>query len=64
MNTFYYFENNIYEKLEDVQFAMKNYTCKKYDEIKTLKDFDEFENEYDNLRKEGNSALDAIEWAK
>ena len=64
MNTFYNFEGRNYETLEEVEKAIKNYTNKKFDEIKTEKTFDEFDNEYDKLRAEGNSILDAIEWAK
>lgn len=64
MNTFYFFEGNIYETREAVEAAVKNYLNKKYDEINTSKSFDEFEAEYDKAREEGNSCLDAIEWAR
>ena len=64
MNTFYYFEGRIFETKEQVEENAKNYNCKKFDEIETLKSFDEFENEFDNLKAEGNSDLDSIEWAK
>lgn len=64
MNKFYYFEGEIYETLELVQNATKNYTCKKIDEIETSKSFDEFEEAYEDARAEGNSSLDSIEWAK
>ena len=64
MNTFYHFEGRIFETVEEVENATKNYTNKKYDEIKTEKSFDEFDAEFDKLRGEGNSIDDAIEWAK
>lgn len=64
MNTFYYFEGKIYETVEAVENATKNYSNKKYDEIETTKSFEEFEEEFDNVKAEGNSDLDAIEWAK
>jgi hypothetical protein len=64
MNTFYHFEGRIYETLEEVTKATKNYTTKKYDEIETEKSFDEFDTEFDKLRAEGNSIADSIEWAK
>lgn len=64
MNNFYHFEGNIYETVEAVEAATRNYCNKRYDVIKTLKSFDEFEEEYDKCRKEGNSILDSIEWAK
>ena len=64
MNKFYYFEGRIYETVKQVENATKNYINKKYDEIETMKSFDEFENEFDKAKEEGNSDLDAIEWAK
>ena len=64
MNTFYYFEGRIYKTLEEVKNATKNYACKKYDEISTEKSFNDFDDEFDKLRGEGNSIYDAIEWAK
>ena len=64
MNTFYYFEGRIFETVKQVENATKNYRNKKYDEIETMKSFDEFEENYDKLKKDGNSDLDAIEWAK
>ena len=64
MNKFYYFEGRIFETLEAVEVATKNYTNKQYEKINTFKNFEDFENEYDNLKLEGNSDLDAIEWAK
>lgn len=64
MNTFYYFEGNIYETEQTVIAATKDYTNKKYDEIRTSKSFEEFETAYEEAIEEGNSSLDAIEWAK
>ena len=64
MNTFYYFEGRIFETVKQVENATKNYRNKKYDEIETMKSFDEFEENYDKLKKDGNSDWDAIEWAK
>ena len=64
MEKFYYFEGRIYETVKQVENATKNYINKKYDEIETMKSFDEFENEFDKAKEEGNSDLDAIEWAK
>lgn len=64
MNTFYYFEGRVYETLEEVQNATKNYICKRFDEIETMNTFEQFENEFHKLKEEGNSDLDAIEWAK
>ena len=64
MNTFYFFEGRVYETLEQVQSATKDYASKKFDEIETSKSFDEFEDAYDEARAEGNSCLDSIEWAK
>lgn len=64
MNTFYHFEDKIFETVEEVENATKNYANKMYDEIKTDKSFDEFDTEFYKLRGEGNSIDDAIEWAK
>lgn len=64
MNTFYYFEGTIYETLDRVIKATKNYVNKKYDIIETNKDFNSFEDTFDKLRKEGNSVLDSLELAK
>jgi len=63
MNTFYHFEGRIYEKIENVEKATENYRNKNYDEIKTEKSFDEFENAYERLRAEGNSIMDSIDFA-
>lgn len=63
MNKFYHFEGRIYEKIENVEKATENYRNKKYDEIKTEKSFDEFENAYERLRAEGNSIMDSIDFA-
>lgn len=64
MNTFYYFEGRVFETKEAVEAVAKDYTNKKYDVIETEKSFDEFEDEFDKLKSEGNSDLDAIKWAK
>lgn len=64
MNKFYYFEGRIFETVEQVENATKNYRNKKYDEIETSKYFAEFENEFDKAKEECNSDLDAIEWAR
>lgn len=64
MNTFYYFEGRIFETKEDAEFAARNYTNKKIDEIETAKSFAEFENAFDESKEQGESDLDAIEWAK
>lgn len=64
MNTFYYFEGRIYETLEDVEKAARNYNCKRYDEIKTVKSWDEFDRAFDEEKMNGSSDEDAIEWAR
>lgn len=64
MSTFYYFEGRIFETKENAEFAARNYTTKQIDKIETEKSFDEFENAFDELKEQGNSDLDAIEWAK
>ena len=64
MNKFYYFEGRIFETVEQVENVTKNYRNKKYYEIETSKSFEEFENEFDKAKEEGNSDLDAIEWAR
>ncbi len=64
MNTFYYFENNIYETKEEAQNATKNFNNKRIDEIQTEKDFNSFEELYTQAREEGNSCVDSIEWAR
>ena len=64
MNTFYYFEGSIFESVEDVKNATKNYSNKIYEEIETSKAFDEFEEEFEKCKNEGESDLDAIEWSK
>lgn len=55
MNIFYF--NDKTERIETEK--PKN----SYTEIKTEKSLDEFENDYDRLRAEGNSIIDSIEWA-
>lgn len=55
MNTFYF--NDKTERIETEK--PKN----SYTEIRTEKSLDEFENDYDRLRAEGNSIIDSIEWA-
>ena len=42
----------------------KNYSNKEIDEIDTVKDWSEFEDAFDTAKEDGNSDLDAIEWAK
>lgn len=64
MNTFYFFENDIYETKEQAEFAAKDFRIKHIDEIETNKDFNTFYNDYRVYREEGNSCLDSIEWAK
>lgn len=64
MNTFYYFEGRVFETQEEVEAVAKNYVNQKYDEILSEKSFDDFEDDFDKLKAEGNSDLDAIEWAK
>lgn len=64
MNTFYFFENDIYEKKEQAEKAARNFKIKHIDEIETDKDFNTFYNDYRACREEGNSCLDSIEWAK
>ena len=64
MNTFYHFEGVIYETLEGVISATKNYTNKSYDVIETDKNFDLFYDEFYTLRASGNSIIDSIELAK
>ena len=55
MNTFYF--NDKTERIE----TEKPSNC--YTEIRTEKSLDEFENDYDILRREGNSIYDSIEFA-
>ncbi len=67
MNTFYYFEGRIFETLESAQSTKKSmgsYGFTSIDKIETNKTFEEFENEFDKCKKDGDSDLDAIEWAK
>lgn len=65
MNTYFYFEGRIFETLHEVQdFRRKNCPNGRIDEIYTSKDFEEFENEFNKAKEEGNSDLDAIELAK
>ncbi len=64
MNTFYYFEGRIFETEEKAMNFAKNYNCKKLDKIQTEKGWEEFEAEFDKVKEEGNSDLDAIEWAR
>ena len=63
-NTFYYFEGRIFETLEEVQKATENYVNKKFDEIETEKDFNEFSANYEENKQAGESDFDAIEWAR
>lgn len=55
MNIFYFNDKN--ERIETKK--PKN----SYTEIRTEKSLDEFENDYDTLRREGNSIYDSIEFA-
>lgn len=55
MNTFYF--NDKTERIETEK--PKN----SYTEIRTNKSLDEFENDYEQLRAEGNSIVDSIEFA-
>ena len=64
MNTFFYFEGRIFETEEAVKTATKDYMTKNYMVIETNKSFDIFEDEFDKCKEEGDSDLDAIEWAK
>lgn len=64
MNTFYYFEGNIYETIGAAEYAARNYNIKRIDSIKTEKSFDEFETAFEEVKKECSSDVDAIEWAK
>lgn len=56
MNTFYFNDKN--EKIETIK-PNNSYTL-----INTNKDFDTFVNDYEMARDNGNSIIDAIEWAK
>lgn len=64
MNKYFYFEGNVYETREQANNAARNYNIKRIDEIETNKSFEDFENEFDKAKAEGNSDLDSIEWAK
>lgn len=64
MNTFYYFEGRIFETVEEVENATRNYTNKRYDEINTEKSWDEFGRAFDEEKMNGCSDGDAIEWAR
>lgn len=55
MNKFYF--NDKTERIE-TEKPKDNYI-----EIKTEKSLDEYENAYNELRQEGNSIIDSIEWA-
>lgn len=63
MNTFYYFESRIFETKKEAEKLAKNFINKKIEEIKTEKSFDDFEDAYYQLKKDGESDFDAIEWA-
>lgn len=56
MNKFYFNDKN--EKIETVEPA-NGYTL-----IETSKSFDEFVEDFENAREEGNSIIDSIELAK
>ena len=56
MNTFYFNEKT--ERIEKLQ-PNNSHTV-----IITGKEFDEFVEDYENARAEGNSIIDSIEWAK
>lgn len=64
MNTFYYYESEIYKTVEEVENATKNHICKRYDIIETSKSYDEFVEEFEELKAQGNSDLDSIEFAR
>ena len=56
MNTFYF--NDKTEKIETVK-PNNSFTL-----IETDKDFDTFVKDYEEVREQGNSIIDSIEWAK
>ena len=56
MNKFYFNDKN--EKIETVK-PNNNYTL-----IETNKTYDEFVEDFENAREEGNSIIDSIEWSK
>lgn len=55
MNRFYF--NAETERIE-------NYVMANFDVIKTTKSQEQFMEDYENARLEGNSIIDSIEWAK
>lgn len=64
MNTFYFFEGNIYETKDQAERAAQHYSIKRIDSVQTIKPFIDFILDYEKARDEGNSCADSIEWAK
>lgn len=59
MNTFYFCEGEIFETLEQLKKEKKKKLF--YVEIHSYKDFDEFQDSYENARNKGYSYEMAIE---
>ncbi len=60
----FYKEDRFFTNEEDANLFAKRFINKNIDKIETIKTFDEFVEEFENCRKEGNSILDSIEWSK
>ena len=63
-NTYYYFEGRIYETKEEVLKATENYTNKNYDTVTTFNIFEDFENNYNSLKRCGQSDIVAFKEAR
>lgn len=64
MNKYFYFEGNVFETREQAELLAKNYNIKRITEIETDKNFEDFENAFDEAKQDGNSDFVAIEFAK
>ena len=60
----FYKEDRFFANEEDAKLFAKRFINKNVDEIETTKTFDEFVEEFENYRKEGNSIVDSIYWSK
>lgn len=64
MTTLYFIEDDFFIDLEDAKKRQRQFVSASIDTIETEKTYDEFMVDYEQLRKEGNSIVDSIEWAK
>lgn len=60
----FYKEEVFFKDEENAKLFAKRFINKNVNEIETTKTFDEFVEEFENCRKEGNSIVDSIEWSK